>query len=199
MTVVCPSCVGPINDPLYHGPIGHAPQNLCYECWLAEWERIAAAMADHEDWGQLDSALFLLCQGFSREEAADLIGVTRKTIYLWIRSLRRCPADMPEWFLAAAEARRQSRAVLHTEIAGESREYEALPRVFPPLPPGVPVSTANRIPQFCIEDVAQEAWVAHLSGQDPNVAIWKHVRQFCREARKNGSDADEKTATGEKR
>lgn len=105
----CPNCGREYGDPLYHGPAGHAPQQLCFDCWASEWGTITAAIARGRDWRPLDAALFLLCQGFSRQEAANLIGVCRKTLYCWIRGLRRRPELAPDWLVERARMRESAR------------------------------------------------------------------------------------------
>ena len=93
----CPHCKQVYGDPLYHGPVGHAPQELCFDCWASEWGSMLQVISRGGNWQQFDAALFLLCQGFSHQEAAQLIGVRRKTIYNWIRTLRRRPVLAPDW------------------------------------------------------------------------------------------------------
>jgi len=41
-----------------------------------------------------------------------------------------------------------------------------------PLPPGLSPGTAARIPRDLRDDAIQEAWLAALSGRDPNKAVW---------------------------
>jgi len=94
---VCPLCLRSYGDPLYHGPAGHAPQGLCFDCWAAEWALIQAGMLNTGDWTTLDSALWLICAGFTRQQAANIIGVARRTIYRWIRALRKDPRKIPPW------------------------------------------------------------------------------------------------------
>jgi hypothetical protein len=54
-------------------------------------------IARGRNWQPMDAALFLLCQGFSHQEAADLIGVHRNTVCAWVRMLRQHPGRTPEW------------------------------------------------------------------------------------------------------
>jgi hypothetical protein len=183
----CPSCKTDQGDPLYHGPAGHAPQELCYDCWLAEWEIIVAELSRGGNWGQLDSALYLLCQGFSHGEASDIVGVCRKTLYAWIRAVRQHPETIPQWFLDLAEMRRELRSPQRIYIEPANYLPTKLParrryrRADPELPPGLRPSALSRIPPELIEDAAQEAWVAHLSGQSPAAAVWRHVKRVQRE------------------
>jgi DNA-directed RNA polymerase specialized sigma24 family protein len=62
------------------------------------------------NWRQIDSALFLLCQGFSYQEAANLAGICRKTLHNWIRQARQQPQIAPEWLINRATARQRMRA-----------------------------------------------------------------------------------------
>ena len=50
----------------------------------------------------------------------------------------------------------------------------------PALPPSLARGTARRIPRYCIEDAAQEAWAAHLAGNDATVAVWRFVKRAQR-------------------
>jgi len=187
----CPVCKTDQGDPLYHGPAGHAPQELCYDCWLAEWEFVVAELSRGGDWRQLDSALYLLCQGFSHGEASDIVGVCRKTLYAWIRTARQHPETMPQWFLDMAEMRREQRlpqriyiepANYLPAISPARRRYR---RADPELPPGLCRSDVNRIPPDQIEDAVQEAWVAHLAGQSSTAAVWRYVKRVQREQEAN--------------
>lgn len=96
---VCPVCKNRYGDPLYHGPAGHAPQQMCFDCWASEWGSMIQVLARGGNWRQIDSALFLLCQGFSYQEAANLAGICRKTLHNWIRQARQQPQMAPEWLV----------------------------------------------------------------------------------------------------
>jgi len=50
----------------------------------------------------------------------------------------------------------------------------------PALPPSLRRGTVCRIPRCCIEDAAQEAWLAHLAGDDADAAVWRYVKQTQR-------------------
>ena len=94
---VCPKCKCWYGDPLYHGPVGHAPQELCFDCWASEWGEIALAIEREADWRSRDAALLLLCRGFTQQEAAAAIGAGRSTLYGWLQDLRRHPEQTPHW------------------------------------------------------------------------------------------------------
>ena len=68
---ICPICKRSYGDPLYHGPTGHAPLQMCFDCWAGEWACMVQMVTRGGDWRKIDSALFLLCQGFSCTEAAS--------------------------------------------------------------------------------------------------------------------------------
>ena len=70
----CPECGLTYGDPLYHGPAPHAPGNLCLDCWAGQWNEFEARIFKDQDWTVLDEALWLICQGFTRSQAAGLIG-----------------------------------------------------------------------------------------------------------------------------
>lgn len=94
---VCPLCHRTYGDPRYHGPVGHAPQNLCFDCWTYEWSHIKTRMLNGGDWTVLDSALWLICCGFTHQQAANIIGIARQTIRRWLQNLRRNPGRIPQW------------------------------------------------------------------------------------------------------
>jgi transposase len=60
-----------------------------------------------QDWTVLDSALTLLCQGFSYAETASILGRCRKTIGNWVRGLRKNPERIPEWLTRLRESARR--------------------------------------------------------------------------------------------
>ena len=96
-----PECGQWIGDPRYVGPAGHAPQNLCLECWLAHWDVVARRAAAGGEWTELDQALWLVCRGLSFSAAADVIGRHRNTLRRWILRMRRNPGLIPDWLVKA--------------------------------------------------------------------------------------------------
>jgi len=92
-----------MGDPHYVGPIGHAPQNLCLDCWMAHWDIIEARAANGGEWTHLDEALWLVCRGLNMSEAAAVIGAHRNTLRRWIIAMRRRPETVPDWLLRAQE------------------------------------------------------------------------------------------------
>lgn len=98
MFFTCPCCRMRYGDPLYHGPSGHCPPQVCFDCWASQWG-LMELMIDQErgNWRRLDAALFLLGQGFSQDEAAEIVGVHRNTVINWICRLRKKPEEIPDW------------------------------------------------------------------------------------------------------
>jgi len=107
----CPKCRRTYGDPMYHGPAGHAPHALCFDCWASEWGVYEALIARGRRWRQLDAALFLLCQGFTYAEAGRVLGTTHDSVLHWIGYLRRYPGELPDW-LREFRARRFGPRVL---------------------------------------------------------------------------------------
>ena len=101
---VCPNCRQEYGDPLYHGPRGHAPQNVCLECWADEWSIMEARMYNGGDWSVLDAAFWLVCCGLTRQEAARLLGMRRNEVQRWLLRLRRNPHLIPDWLRNKAGA-----------------------------------------------------------------------------------------------
>ena len=54
------------------------------------------------------------------------------------------------------------------------------PDTLPALPPSLRRGTIGRIPRHLLDDAAQEAWAAHLAGQDANAAVWKYLKRTAR-------------------
>jgi len=101
----CPECGRLYGDPHYHGPAGHAPPQLCFDCWVHHWFVVETMMENERGpWQRVEVALFLLCQGFSCEQAARGLGVHYKTIYYWLRRLRRNPERIPDWLIRRARS-----------------------------------------------------------------------------------------------
>lgn len=94
---VCASCKCSYGDGLYHGPAGHAPQNLCLDCWADEWAVMEVRMLNGGQWTALDSALWLVCCGLTRQQAASVLGLHRNTLRNWLVRLRKHPGRIPEW------------------------------------------------------------------------------------------------------
>lgn len=55
------------------------------------------------------------------------------------------------------------------------------------LPSALGGGTLLRIPRRHRADALQEAWVAHLTGQDPSAAVWAYVKRTDRAERKSQS------------
>ena len=106
---VCPGCGCAFGDPLYHGPRGHAPPGLCFDCWADEWAHIEVRMRNGGDWTVLDSATWLVCCGLSRQEAAQVLGLHRNTICKWVTRLRKDTRLVPDWLTHRIEAARLRR------------------------------------------------------------------------------------------
>jgi len=104
-----PGCDEWIGDRLYVGPVGHAPQNLCFECWMAHWDRIEACAANGGEWTHLDEALWLVCRGLSLAEAAGVVDSHGTTLRRWIEKMRLRPELLPDWLIRIQEIRRARR------------------------------------------------------------------------------------------
>ncbi len=103
-------CMGPgcgqwIGDPRYAGPVGHAPQNLCFECWMAHWDRIEARAANGGEWTHIDEAMWLICRGLTLAEAARVVDSHCTTLRRWIEKMRLRPELVPDWLIRMQEIR----------------------------------------------------------------------------------------------
>ena len=107
-------CVGPdcgqwVGDRHYVGPIGHAPQNLCFECWADHWDRVEARAVNGGCWTHLDEALWLVCQGMSMPEATAIMAISRRALRRWVREMRLRPELTPDWLIHMNNVRLQRR------------------------------------------------------------------------------------------
>jgi len=101
MSFTCPECKTLIGDPHYHGPLGHAPQNVCFTCWVNHWATVEAMIwCERGNWQLRDVALVLLALGFTHAEAADILHIHPASIGRYIRRLRKKPEEIPDWLLA---------------------------------------------------------------------------------------------------
>ncbi|MCP4379694.1 MAG: hypothetical protein GY794_26435 [bacterium] len=98
-----------IDDVRYVGPAGHAPQNLCFECWMAHWEVVEARVINGGRWSYLDEALWLICRGLSVVQAADVINTHAKTLRRWIVKMRQRPELVPDWLIHMQDTREARR------------------------------------------------------------------------------------------
>ena len=85
----CPRCGDEYGDPLYHGPTGHAPPDLCFSCWAIEWDIMARLISAEQDWRRHAKLLFLICQGFTQQEAASRLGIHRNTVGSRLRGMKK--------------------------------------------------------------------------------------------------------------
>ncbi len=75
---VCEQCKEPIGDPLYTGPHGHAPDNICFTCWVNAFEQ------PPKDWPKDITVLWMISQGYSRAEALKETRLTYKQFRLMV-------------------------------------------------------------------------------------------------------------------
>lgn len=98
-TFVCGVCRQKIRDPLYRGPMGHAPRALCLECWLGQWQQMLDRMHAGGNWSRIDAALSLMCAGFSLRQTAGILGQARKTLLRTLRRELHSYEQLPDWFI----------------------------------------------------------------------------------------------------
>lgn len=92
----CAACHHDQGDPLYKGPRPHAPDNECLECWAEFWAEAEAAIRREGDWSPAVEAAFAVARGKTRQEAAELVGVHRVTLWRWLRKIRANPSLIPD-------------------------------------------------------------------------------------------------------
>jgi hypothetical protein len=80
---VCRVCGEAIGDPAYRGPWGHAPDEVCFTCWVNAFEQ------PPWHWPREVLAVWLIANGHSRAEAARIIGASIRMIYYYLSWARR--------------------------------------------------------------------------------------------------------------
>ena len=98
---ICQSCLEPIGDPSYTGPIGHAPQNICFTCWVNAFEQ------PPKDWPKDILALWYMSQGWTQAQAAEMTELTVEQLRWRRRWLKKnisrfpgiTPTLLPNWTL----------------------------------------------------------------------------------------------------
>ena len=89
-----------VADPLYRGPEGHAPQNICLECWAQIWDEIeegnkAEAQGAYRHEGRRRAYLVLwgLSRGLDRPAVAELADMSGRSLRRFVAHLRMHPAE----------------------------------------------------------------------------------------------------------
>ena len=88
---VCVRCGEAIGDPMYRGPAGHAPADVCFTCWVNAFEQ------PPWHWPREVMALWLLSNGYNRSEAARLAGMHRGNLWRLVRRLRKNFSELLEF------------------------------------------------------------------------------------------------------
>ena len=96
--IECVQC-GDTVPHYYRGPIGHAPSNLCWHCWVCHWAEMEIQQRKGGQPTQLETALYLIANGYTQRETSIIIGRARRTIARWIANLRRNPQQIPDWLV----------------------------------------------------------------------------------------------------
>jgi len=92
---ICANCNRPYGDGLYHGPKGHAPRGICFDCWAQAWEEVKRILEAGGAWTDQTEMLFLLSQGHSQSKAAHILHVCRRTVGRWLNTYRNRPETIP--------------------------------------------------------------------------------------------------------
>ena len=79
---ICRACGEAIGDPAYCGPWGHAPQDVCFACWLNAFEQPPL------HWPRQILMLWFLSNGWTKAEAAQRCGVRARTVTRWLIAMR---------------------------------------------------------------------------------------------------------------
>ncbi len=111
MDATCKICGGPyrtegswghwerirVRDSLYVGPGGHSHPRACFDCWVYHWEAVARQIRAERPWERRDWAFWLIACGWTRKDAAALVGRHYTTIWRWMREVRKNPQLLPDW------------------------------------------------------------------------------------------------------
>ncbi len=93
----CGDCGRDYGDAMYTGPSGHAPENLCLDCWSWQWQQMLLQMRRGKNWTDIDTAIALLCRGYSYSQVGEIIGRSRRTLHNWITAIRQGRLAVPRW------------------------------------------------------------------------------------------------------
>jgi hypothetical protein len=94
---ICCNCGYKIFDNRYNRPI-HAPDNLCYDCWVEFFETsIIPYTANFWNWTKKDLMLWFISAGYSVKEISTILKVNSATLYRWRYQIRKNPSLLPEW------------------------------------------------------------------------------------------------------
>ena len=94
--MICAVCNTEV-PAFYRGPIGHAPANVCFDCWCEHWAVVEVERLVGSDWTWRDLVLLLVAHGDTKQHAARVVGVHRNTAGRWFRALRENPELIPDW------------------------------------------------------------------------------------------------------
>jgi hypothetical protein len=86
----CVRCGEAIGDPAYRGPCGHAPQSVCFTCWVNAFEQ------PPWHWPREVLALWFLANGHSRSESARLAGMHRTMLWRVLGRARKNFSEFQE-------------------------------------------------------------------------------------------------------
>lgn len=75
----------------YTGPLGHAPQDICYDCWL-EARLTRSPLFQNAQARALQS----LANGRTKKEASIAAGISPRTLRRWLKRLRESPQKLQE-------------------------------------------------------------------------------------------------------
>jgi DNA-binding CsgD family transcriptional regulator len=89
---VCKVCGESIGDPVYRGPAGHAPPDVCFTCWVNAFEQ------PPWHWPREVLAVWLIANGYSRRAAAKLAGLARSTLWTLLGRLAKNSSELVEFF-----------------------------------------------------------------------------------------------------
>ena len=101
--MTCAICTGPlradgtiVNDPAYTGPIGHAPQSVCLDCYInatqkskekdLEARRLHKSRQKHD---RLILAILWIKEGYTQKESAQKAGVSTSKLEKFLHSIRK--------------------------------------------------------------------------------------------------------------
>lgn len=84
----CLSC-GDVVPFYYRGPVGHAPEKICLDCWLA-----FKILGKQSNIDKKDIAFAALADGNNKKTAASKAGVNPKTLTRWLKNLKNSPDEL---------------------------------------------------------------------------------------------------------
>lgn len=81
---------------VFHGPAGHCPLGICFDCWCKAWSQVETDIylghrGKRSRPEKIAAALWLTAQGLTQDQVAGILHVGARSIRRWWVWLRKNP------------------------------------------------------------------------------------------------------------